>query len=402
MESRLGEKRLGGVLGILLGRVYNMRHNADTQRHSPSGSRSIRNSVDKTATQSVHTSSVVAPAQSSGIHPETPNTAQQANAQGNPPEVDRVLSEAHPSASEVDGFKENTATPSADVDGQENVSQPEPSQRPEVSSSSGHWGKPIPLRSSRRHGPYLNGKLKLDTLELERVPLSVQILQKGFDWTTLTKLTLLHCQDHEHLWKMLRRNYSPTSPYNSSQQAKAAGKIRLEYGLNLKTIHTNAVSPSLIAFLKETLAPNSLEVLFLQEARSYNSSVTIEQIYKGPIRRHRASLKKMMIDSSEKGDDSFGSTRWRRWMLTTEIITYLTSGRMWALRELGVALDYRDWVRDLLLIRNCVYSWFASITSSKDYPTLLLLDPSTYPTSPTIPTAPTSTLETSHSRLSTS
>lgn len=191
----------------------------------------------------------------------------------------------------------------------------------------------------------MNGKLKLETLELERVPLSVAILQKAFDWTMLTKLTLLHCQDHEHLWKMLRRNYSPTSPYNGSQQAKATGKVRLEYGLNLKVIHTNAVSPSLITFLKETLAPNSLEVLFLQEARSYNSSVKIEQIYRGPIKRHRASLQKVMIDSSDKGDDAFGSTRWRRWMLTTDIITYLTSGRMSALRELGAALDYRDWVR---------------------------------------------------------
>ena len=130
----------------------------------------------------------------------------------------------------------------------------------------------------------------------------------------------------------------------SSQQSKAGGKVRLEYGLNLKQIHTNAVSPSLITFLKETLAPNSLQVLFLQEGRSYNSAVTIDQIYRGPIKRHKASLQKLLIDSSEKGDDAFGSTRWRRWMLTTEIITYLTSGRMASLKELGIALDYRDWV----------------------------------------------------------
>jgi hypothetical protein len=335
IESRLGEKRLGGILGILLGRVYNLRHNADTQRHSPSSSRSIRSSVDKTNTPLVQPVGPAEPGQVSVVvEPQPQQQPMPEQTAENPPPAATV------SSTEEQG--EDSAI--SNVDGNDGHNN---SQRPEaIPPPAGSWitGRAIPLRSSRRHGPYLSGKLKLDTLELERVPLSVQILQKAFDWTMITKLTLLHCQDHEQLWRMLRRNYSPTSPYNSSQQSKATGRVRLEYGLNLKQIHTNAVSPSLITFLKETLAPNSLEVLFLQEARSYNSSVTIEQIYRGPIRRHRASLQKLMIDSSEKGDDSFGSTRWRRWMLTTEIITYLTSGKMGTLKELGVALDYRDWV----------------------------------------------------------
>jgi len=98
--------------------------------------------------------------------------------------------------------------------------------------------------------------------------------------------------------------------------------------------------------LKETLAPNSLEVLFLQEARSYSSSVAVDAIFRGPLRRHRNSLKKVLIDSSEKGADGLptNSSRWRRWMLSREVLAFLCSGKMPALKELGMAIDYRDWV----------------------------------------------------------
>lgn len=123
--------------------------------------------------------------------------------------------------------------------------------------------------------------------------------------------------------------------------------MELAYGLKLKKIHTNAVSPALISFLKDTLAPNSLETLFLQEARSFVSSVTIDHIYKGPLRRHRQSLKRVLIDSSEKGIDGLPihtSNRWKRWMLKREILSFMCSGKMPALRELGMAVDYRDWV----------------------------------------------------------
>ncbi|EOA89843.1 uncharacterized protein SETTUDRAFT_26168 [Exserohilum turcica Et28A] len=197
--------------------------------------------------------------------------------------------------------------------------------------------------------PLLTGKLKLEVLELERVPLSVPVLRRAFDWSMLSTLTLLHCSNHEQLWKTLRRAYTPRPPYpgspSSSKAYKASYTLRSEYQLNLKRIHTNTVSPSLISFLKETLAPNSLEVLFLQEGRSYSSTVTVDAIYKGPLKRHRASLKKLMIDSGEKGPDGHTTTssRWRRWMLNREILTFITSGRMNSLRELAVSIDYKDW-----------------------------------------------------------
>ena len=208
---------------------------------------------------------------------------------------------------------------------------------------------------------YLDNTLQLESLELERIPLSIPVLQKAIDWTHLTSLTLLHCQNHEQLWKTLRRSFAPTpvsptyphprrtpnsTPKKSSRASIAGSDIELVYPLKLKKVHTNTVSPVLISFLKESLAPNSLETLFLQEARSYSSSVSIDQIFKGPLRRHRNSLKKILVDSSEKGADGLptNSSRWRRWMLSREILAFMCSGKMPALRELGMAIDYRDWV----------------------------------------------------------
>ncbi|KAF2399925.1 hypothetical protein EJ06DRAFT_582524 [Trichodelitschia bisporula] len=305
VSSQISLKRLGGVLGVLVGRVYNIRNNAETQKKlSAPGTFSERLPGDKVSATSATSSS-----------------------------SDTLANER------VSGT--NTTAPPSD---------PPPSNTALLEQKSPSNGPPIPLRSSRnprgdskKNGPYLNGVIRLETLELERVPLSVTVLQKAFDWPILTSLTLLHCPNHEQLWKMLRRNFSPTSPYNLRQQSRNPSKVRLEYILNLKKIHTNAVSPSLISFLKETLAPNSLEVLFLQERREYTSLVTIDQIYRGPIKRHRGSLKKLMIDSSDQTDDNMSSTRWKHWMLTREAVTYITSGRMHALRELGVTLDYRDW-----------------------------------------------------------
>ncbi|KAK4542398.1 hypothetical protein LTR36_006855 [Oleoguttula mirabilis] len=233
----------------------------------------------------------------------------------------------------------------------------------EQEGDSPHSTDPLPalLESFEPERQYLDNKLRLDSLELERVPISVPVLQKAIDWTRLTSLTLLHCQNHEQLWKTLRRTFAPvpksptyptprrtptTTPRKGGKTSvSAAHDVEFEYTLKLKKVHTNTVSASLISFLKETLAPNSLEVLFLQEARSYSSSVAVDAIFRGPLRRHRNSLKKVLIDSSEKGADGLptNSSRWRRWMLSRDILTFVCSGKMPALKELGMAIDYRDW-----------------------------------------------------------
>ena len=196
-------------------------------------------------------------------------------------------------------------------------------------------------------------KLAVDILELERVPLAIPVLRGSIDWSRLTALTILRCPNHEQLWKFMKRSFSPTArakpvelrSENYASALKPMSSPPPEYRLQLKRIHTDAVSPSLISFLKESLAPNSLEWLFLQETRSYNSPVTIEALFKGPIKRHRASLKKLLIDSAEGLPDgqTNNHSRWRKWVFSKELLSFVTSGKMCNLRELGMSLDYRDW-----------------------------------------------------------
>ena len=204
-------------------------------------------------------------------------------------------------------------------------------------------------------------RLSLEVLELEKIPMAVPVLLHSIDWSVLTNLTLLQCSGHEELWKTLKRKYSPkssglfsiSSPQISSGQGllrrKASSKFDpispSDYYLSLKKIHTDSVSPALIAFLKEALAPNSLESLILQDRGKYLSSVTVDAIYRGPIRYHRLSLKRLSVDASEKAPDSRSrSSKWKKWMLNKEILTFITSGKMSSLRELGMAIDYKDWV----------------------------------------------------------
>ena len=191
-------------------------------------------------------------------------------------------------------------------------------------------------------GPLRSKLLRLTVLELERVPICVSVLQKTVDWSVLTSLTLLNCESDEEFWKALRRTYSlrRKSPQSDNLSTNPA-----DYRLKLKRIHTNNVSPALISFLKEALAPNSLEWMFLQDGGHPISKVTVDTIYRGPLRRHRSSLKKLMIDSSERrlGGNS-SNHKWKKWMLNREILSFITSGKMPFLRELALVIDYKDWV----------------------------------------------------------
>ena len=211
-------------------------------------------------------------------------------------------------------------------------------------------------------------KLRLETLELEKVPITVPVLQKAIDWSILTSLTILNCEDDEMLWKALRKTYMPPprskfstrSMLNHSRESQirklplsnVPATSRTEYRLRLKRIHTNNVSPALVSFLKDALAPDSLEWMFLQDSRRLSASkVPIDSIYKGPLRRHRASLKKVMIDSTNKKVKLSGTQqRWTQWTMNREIITFITSGKMSSLRELAFMIAYKDWVRDSFLI----------------------------------------------------
>lgn len=206
-------------------------------------------------------------------------------------------------------------------------------------------------------------KLRLEIFKLERVPLSINVLSKAIDWTCLASLTILGCQHHEQLWKALRRKYTPQGLSRSSTSLKSTPKpsrastgqhstplsksiIAADYPLKIKRLQTDCVSSSLIAFIRDALAPDSLEWLFLQEGRPYKSNVTIDAIYKGAIRRHKGSLRNLLVDSEDRMEngDPGQNNHWRKWMFNREVLTYITSGRMTNLRELGMAIEYKDWV----------------------------------------------------------
>jgi len=201
-------------------------------------------------------------------------------------------------------------------------------------------------------------KLRLEIFEVERVCLSVTVLSRAIDWPRLRTLTLLGCRNHEQLWKALRKRFTPSSRGTSSRMSSGLSGSRVlrsnhavprtlpqsteDYPLNLKRLHTDTVSPALISFIKDTLAPDSLEWLFLQENPTYKSTVSIDMIYKGAVKRHRGSLTKLLIDSERRTDDETPNTNWRRWIYSRDLIALITGGKM-KLRELSMSIDYKDW-----------------------------------------------------------
>ena len=281
-ESSLGERRLGGMLGVVVGKIF------DIQR---------KKSQDTTQ----------APSANGPASPPLP---------GAPAPVPE-------------------AVPGAEKGGGSNKSSPKGREK-------------------------LVGKLKLQTLELERVPLSMEICVHAFDWAMLSSLTLLDCLHHRKLWKTLKRHFRPTplrSHYATSLgHQHSSDKPALQYHLALRHIHTNQPSDALIQFIEETLAPNSLEVFFLQcrvSALREQPPVILETIFKGVIKKHRSSLQKVLLDSTNLEslvDDAVADPYSQLWALDPPSLLYLTSGRMTSLRELSVSLPVGGWVRRDLLI----------------------------------------------------
>ncbi len=378
--SCIGEKRLGGVLGILLGRIYDIRKKsklavrAKPLNLSPAvepvtvteAGQDATTQQDSIIPDGMNGASAMSQLQTPVPLQPLPATMEEMDATlGLSPES--IVIPTAPMVPDSASLGTNPESPQVTVSatitspGTEFL-QPQPSPSPptvfsQIRKDSQQMRLKDTVSYDRLH---LDGKLRLRVLELERVPLSIAVLQKGFDWSVMTSLTILDCAYHESLWRMLRKQFQPhpsarsalassSLVRNSISAAKPIPNFPMEYQLNLKKIHTDFATPALIAFLKETLAPNTLEVLFLQDRRRNTTPpVSIDDIYRGPLRRHRRSLKKLLIDSSDKipkGPSNPGDgVRWRTWRLTHEILAYLTSGNMTSLRELSIAIDYKDWV----------------------------------------------------------
>lgn len=321
-ESSIGERRLGGVLGVLVGRIYDIRRKSTSKSREKAPMASTQATQTNTAHSAMDTT-------------ETSNVS----GQPNPNEPDTM---------EVDGSVEPLVTQPTGAATDDRAGHEEKSQSVKDQATGDGDLVDTPSGVPRRR---LDGKLKLRSLELERVHLSIQVFSQAFDWTVLTTLTILECTQHDTLWKALRKQFAPTPIVRlGSHQHHASSKQAMEYHLNLKSIHTDVTSVALISFLRDTLAPNSLEVLFLQDRRrpSGPPAVTIDQIFKGVIKKHRASLQKVLLDSSDRkrsnGNTATDTARWRNWVLPTDMLLYMTSGRMVSLRELAISLHFKDWV----------------------------------------------------------
>jgi hypothetical protein len=322
-ENAIGDRRLGGVLGVLVGRIFDIRK----KTHSKSKSIVSDTTV---APESVTVASSSEPpptaaVKSNGLDAEDTGPS----LEGSQPTLDSAAATDEEAAASV-----LDAPPIVEAGTSVTVDSTAPLAPKQQDST--------PSTGERRR---LDHKLRLKTLEMERVPISVHVCVKAFDWTVLTSLTILECAQSDALWKALRKQFQPTSSTHGNHSSKHSSGFH-HYSLALKKIHTDRASVSLINFLKETLAPNSLEVLFLQERRPSLPPVTIDQIFKGPIKRHRSSLQKVLLDSSEyrpPGASIPESYRWLNWTATTEMILYMTSGRMRNLKELSICMHYRDW-----------------------------------------------------------
>ncbi|GKT48305.1 uncharacterized protein ColSpa_08486 [Colletotrichum spaethianum] len=329
-ESTIGERRLGGVLGVLVGRIYDIRRKT-TSRSKEKAPVSSSYGTQQTDTapdsDSVETSTTLGDPENTGTDDLQADVAVESGQA-----ADLLTGTGFASSTNEDG----NGRPMEDVQFEK-----EPATG-DINASE------APSGLSRKR---LDGKLKLRTLELERVPLSIQVCCQAIDWTVLTTLTILECAQHEHLWKALRRQFAPTpiTRLGSHHHQIGPHKQAMEYHLSLKSIHTDVTSTSLISFLRDTLAPNSLEVLFLQDRRRASGppAVTIEQIFKGVIKKHRSSLQKVLLDSSDRKRSNSNAptdaSRWRNWVLPTDMLLYMTSGRMANIRELAVSLYYKDW-----------------------------------------------------------
>ncbi|RMD43341.1 hypothetical protein DV735_g1711, partial [Chaetothyriales sp. CBS 134920] len=205
-------------------------------------------------------------------------------------------------------------------------------------------------------------QLQLEVLELERVDISIRIMAKAIDWSQLRQVTILGCQNQDTLWTELRKKFTPTAKLRSMSATSRALSINLnsmlassrngtpvsrlisaeDYPLKLQRLHTDCVSQALISFIKDTLAPDTLEWLFLQECSTPGSNVSIDTLYKSVIRRHRGSLKKLLIDSEVRKESGSIAGGWKKWVCNRDMLTAITSGKM-QLRELSMSIDYQDW-----------------------------------------------------------
>lgn len=299
--SVIGDRRLGGVLGVLLGRVYDIRRKQRTRSEKKESSTTVASSTPIPSEAQITTTNSQSDIPGVNSNASDHHDLKIGSSLSSPlnttfnqvetsalPGVDGLNLNPHTQAPfSVDPVQSDVESLTALMSAYEvthDATQPDlasvttaaPAAQPLRRSKPASQKQSQLTDSSGADRQKLDGKLKLQILELERVPLSIAVLQKAFDWTVLTELTIIDCPQHDRLWSMLRRQFQPTPTGSSHTSSKHHSSSTFHYHLNLKKVHTDAASAALISFLRDTLAPNSLESLFLQDRRrSAATSVTI-------------------------------------------------------------------------------------------------------------------------------
>lgn len=381
-QSSSGESQegaFGGVLGVLFSRIINQEEGRRKRRGARADDLSIvGTSLANAAVETAEAVSMTSgPPSAVYVNPTDPANTTPAP-DGSIPSTEQSLEHAPGLVPEEVPAISSASSGIVVIEGAPSlggsfvdVSAPVPTPTPTTLTVTAPIVTPVTpavlTRSFQRpYGPEMESKqLKLETLALERVPLSIPIMvhTNAIDWSCLSNLTILNCANHERLWKALRRKFSPhpaptpssilSTGINLKQGAQGNSPYRAkapshqsstrDYKIRLKKIHTDGVTHTLIGFIKETLPPNSLEILFLQETMA-DTTVTMDTIYRGAIRPHKGSLKKLLINSKNHDE-----TEGRFWTFGQEHLRFI-SGKMPKLRELGMALDHKDWVSFLSLI----------------------------------------------------
>lgn len=165
-----------------------------------------------------------------------------------------------------------------------------------------------------------NHGLQLEELSLYLIPLKASILARALDLNILKRLTLLNVGPQEPFWLLLARLQN-----HSSQ-------------ISFKSIHTDNVSLPFLEFLKTF---EGLDELFILErnpkgdadAGSTKTVVNITTIRKVALRKHIASLKRLLIRNDN--DET--------WDLDAHTIRFL-SGKAANLIELAISLNMKHFV----------------------------------------------------------
>ncbi|KAK4142627.1 uncharacterized protein C8A04DRAFT_29757 [Dichotomopilus funicola] len=178
--------------------------------------------------------------------------------------------------------------------------------------------------------------LKLRKFEFQGNKFVNKVCRHALDWSVLTSLTLIGTPFLNPLWTTLRNEFGPT--VLSTAEDTPPSDTPRKYHLALKEIRTDFACFSLLKFVKATLAPNTLEALFLHRlSEGRESTSELNRELHGAIMYHSGSLQKLYLEGSYQLKPNFDFPQY--FPLESELLSYLSSGSMVNLRELSLALD---------------------------------------------------------------